>query len=108
MKSLLTPGQQGLLRVLVALGAFMISSSVYLWVSAPTEQVIPAFYQWMLLAHIYVGILMLVPMAGFILWHFTVVLKRRHPSAVWTGVAIAAAALIVTGTGLYIREEANT
>lgn len=108
MKSLLTPGQRGLLRVLLALGGFMAANSLYLHFSPPRGQVLPTSYQWMLLAHIYVGLLLLVPMTAFILWHFTVVLRRRHPFAVWTGVGIAAAAALLAVTGLFLREKANT
>jgi hypothetical protein len=108
VQSVLTPGQKGLLRVLLALGGFMAANSLYLHFSPPREQVLPAFYQWMLLAHIYVGLLLLVPMAGFILWHFTVVLRKRHPFAVWSGVGITAAAILLAVTGLFLREKANT
>ncbi len=108
MQSELSPGQKGLLRVLLALGGFMAANSLYLHFSPPEGQVLPAFYQWMLLGHIYVGLLLLLPMAGFILWHFTVVLRKRHPFAVWTGVGIAAAAILLAVTGLFLREKANT
>jgi tetratricopeptide (TPR) repeat protein len=94
--------------VLLALGGFVAANSLYLHFSPPRGQVLPHFYQWMLLAHIYVGLLLLLPMAGFILWHFTVVLRKRHPFAVWSGVGIAAAAVLLAVTGLFLREKANT
>ncbi len=108
MNSLLTPGQKALLRGLVALGGFLAANSLYLHFSPPEGQALPRFYQWMLLAHVWGGILLLVPMTVFILWHFTVVLKRRHRFAVWSGVGIAAAAVLLMVTGLFLREKANT
>ncbi len=107
MQSLLTAGQRSLLRVLLALGGFMAANSIYLRFSQPEGQSLPAFFQWMLLAHIYMGLLLLAPMVGFILWHFTVVLRRRHAFAVWTGIGIAAAGVLLAATGLYIRSAAN-
>jgi tetratricopeptide (TPR) repeat protein len=108
VQSSLTAGQKGLLRVLLALGGFMAANALYLHFSPPKEQVLPAFYQWMLLGHIYVGLLLLLPMVGFILWHFTVVLRKKHPFAVWSGIGIAAAAVLLAVTGLFLREKANT
>ena len=108
MQSLLTPGQKALLRSLLALGGFLAANSLYLHFSPPRGQVLPAFYQAMLLAHIYGGILLLAPMTVFILWHFTVVLRKRHAFAVWSGVGIATAAVLLAVTGLFLREKANT
>ena len=108
MNSSLTPGQKALLRGLVALGGFLAANSLYLHFSPPRGMVLPGFYQGMLLAHVWGGILLLVPMTIFILWHFTVVLRKRHPFAVWTGVGIAAAAVLLMVTGLFLRENANT
>ncbi len=105
---MLSRGQRGLLRVLLALGGFIAANSIYLWLSQPRAESLPAFYQWMLLGHIYAGLLLLLPMVGFILWHFTVVLRKRHPFAVWTGVGIAASALALAATGLLIRTKANS
>jgi len=108
VQSVLSPGQKALLRGLLALGGFLAANSIYLHLSPPEGQVLPAFYQTMLLAHVYGGILLLVPMTIFILWHFTVVLRKRHAFAVWTGVGIAAAAALLMVTGLFLRENANT
>ena len=108
MESSLTAGQKALLRGLLALGGFLAANSIYLHLSQPDGRTLPAFYQAMLLAHVYGGILLLVPMVIFILWHFTVVLRKRHAFAVWTGVGIAAAAALLMVTGLFLRENANT
>lgn len=108
MQSSLSPAQKALLRGLLALGGFLAANSLYLHFSQPRGAVLPAFYQAMLLVHIYGGILLLAPMTIFILWHFTVVLRKRHAFAVWTGVGIAAAAVLLAVTGLFLRERANT
>ena len=106
-KSILTPAQRRFLTVLLALGAFMLGNAAYLWLRQP-QAVLPVFYQWMLVLHVVVGILLLVPMAVFIAWHMRRALAMRNRRAIVSGLVVASAMLALAVTGLFIKEKANS
>ncbi|MCG3135771.1 MAG: hypothetical protein HMLKMBBP_03527 [Planctomycetes bacterium] len=106
--SILTSGQQRLHRVVLVLSVFLLANAAYLWACPPAERSLGVFYQWMLVSHVVVGTLLLLPMSWFVVWHLRRALAMRNPRAVWTGVAITAAAYALFVTGLFIFNQANS
>ncbi|MGH7149447.1 MAG: hypothetical protein ACREIU_02050, partial [Planctomycetota bacterium] len=77
-KSVLTPGQRRLLRVVLALAAFLVANTLYLASTramnatealAIPRRTLPGFYQGMILSHTIVGAALLLPTAAFVAWH---------------------------------------
>jgi Flp pilus assembly protein TadD len=106
--TILTRGQRRLHVALLALGCFMVGNSAYLYLSPPRESVLPGFYQWSLVLHVLVGILILAPVTVFVVWHLRRALAMRNPTAIWTGVAVTAAGFALLVTGLFIFTQANS
>lgn len=106
--TILTRGQQRLHVVLLALAVFMTGNAAYLFLSPPRESVLPHFYQWSLVLHVAVGILVLVPMTWFVVWHLKRALAMGNPRAVWTGVGVTVAAFALLVTGLFLFQKANS
>ncbi len=106
-KTILTPGQRRLLLVVLVLAAFLLGNAAYLWLRQP-EVVLPVFYQWMLVSHVVVGILILAPMSVFIVWHMKRALAMQNRRAIWTGLILTVAMFGLAVTGLFIFEKANS
>ena len=106
--TILTPAQRRLLAVLMFLSAFLCGNAAYLWISPPEAPRLPAFYQWNLVAHVVVGLLLLVPMTIFVVAHLPRALKMGNPRAFWSGVLITFAAFALVATGFFIFERANS
>jgi hypothetical protein len=114
-KSILTPGQRRLFYLVLALSAFMVANSLFLssvrlleLVPALASKSLPAFYQLMILSHLFAGWLLLLPALVFALWHLTRVWRRHHGWAVWTGVAVLACAGVLAVSGPYIQSQASS
>ncbi len=107
-RTILTPGQRRLLVVLLATGAFLIGNAAYLFLTQPRASVLPTFYQWMLVLHVVVGLLILAPMAWFIVWHMKRALAMRNRRAIWTGIGLTVAMVGLAVTGIFIKEKANS
>ncbi|HYC78625.1 MAG TPA: tetratricopeptide repeat protein, partial [Planctomycetota bacterium] len=105
---ILTKGQKRLLGVLLAFAVFMVANAAYLWLSPPEKSILPAFYQWMLVLHVGVGLLILLPMVVFVVAHLPRALAMRNRRAIWTGVVITATAFALVATGFFIFERANS
>ena len=75
--SILTPGQRKLLNGLMVLAAFMVGNAAYLSLSKIQKSVLPTFYQWMLVTHVVVGLILLfaVIIAGLV-WFTANTAKR--------------------------------
>ncbi|HKB15967.1 MAG TPA: hypothetical protein VKF62_07865, partial [Planctomycetota bacterium] len=72
-KSVLTPGQRTLLRVVLALAAFLVANTLYLASTramnetgalATPPHTLPGFYQGMILSHTIAGLALLAPAAA--------------------------------------------
>jgi len=106
--TILTLGQRRLHVVLLAFAIFMVGNAAYLFLSPPQASVLPHFYQWSLVLHVAIGIAILVPMTWFVVWHMKRALAMHNPRAVWTGVAVTAAAFALLVTGLFLFQKANS
>lgn len=106
--TILTRGQRRLHVVVLALGIFLVANAAYLFFLPPPERTLPGFYQWMLVSHVVVGAALLLPMTWFVVWHLRRALAMRNRRAVWTGVAITAAAYALFVTGLFLFTRANS
>lgn len=98
-------GARQLLRLVYALVAVLTASALYLgavtaadWLRSTSHQ--GYVYQWALLVHLAVGVLVLVPFVLFAVSHALV--ARRHPNqrAARVGYLLAALSLIVLVTGV--------
>ncbi len=106
--TILTRGQRTLHGAVLALAVFMTGNAAYLWLSPPQESVLPRFYQWSLVLHVTIGILILAPVAVFVAWHMRRALAMHNRRAVWTGVAVTFAAFALLFTGLFLFRRANS
>lgn len=111
--SILTPGQRRLHVVLMALAVFMTGNAAYLFAARMLAgesyaSALTRFYQSQLVLHVAVGILILVPMAVFVVWHMRRALAMHNRRAVWTGLAVTVAAFALLVTGLFLFQKANS
>src|SRR5262245_54347509 len=110
--TILTRGQRRLHVVLLCLAIFMTGNAAFLFVArlaSPSQaSVFPAFYQSSLVAHVLVGVLVLVPMAWFVIWHLHRAMAMHNRRAVWTGVIVTTAAFALLFTGLFLFRKANS
>jgi len=96
-----------LLAVVLAAAAALAANSVYLaaitfveWTSSRTLQ--NYFYQYMFLAHLALGLAIVVPFLVFVVLHVTAARGRRNRMALRTGYALGAAALAMLATGVVL------
>lgn len=111
--TILTRGQRRLHLVLLALAIFMTGNAAYLFAArlAAGESYAAAltrFYQSQLVLHVAVGILVLLPMAVFVVWHMKRALAMQNRRAVWTGIGVTAAVVALLVTGLFLFQKANS
>jgi hypothetical protein len=95
-----------LVVVMVSAGA-LAANSIYLaiitfveWVTGRTLQ--NYFYQYMFLAHLALGLLIVVPFALFVTFHVLAARHRRNRLALRTGYALGGASLALLATGLIL------
>ena len=110
--TILTRGQRKLHGLLLVLAVFMVGNAAFLAAArlmAPEHSsVLPTFFQSSLVAHVLVGILILVPVTWFVIWHMKRALAMHNPRAIWTGVVVTFAAFALLFTGLFIFRRANS
>jgi Flp pilus assembly protein TadD len=106
--TILTRGQRRLHLVVLVLGLYLVANAAYLFFFPPPEGTLPAFYQWMLVSHVVLGIVLLVPMTVFVAWHLRRALAMNNPKAIWTGAVITVASFALFVTGLFIFSQANS
>ncbi len=101
------PRLRKLLYVVFALFALLFANSAYLaaitfleWLRGQTFQ--NYFYQVMFLAHLVLGLLLIVPFLVFGVLHMRNTFQRRNRRAVRVGYALFAASLVVLVTGLML------
>ena len=95
------------LRLVLVLMALLLVNSAYLagitfleWWQAESYQ--DHFYQYMFLGHLVLGLVLVLPLAGFVLGHMrhARLLPNRRAAALGYGLAGACAILVATGLGL--------
>lgn len=119
-RSRLTHAQRWTLRVVVGLGAFMLANTVYLllnrlidtmgWraVSAETSS-LPKWFQFLILSHTGVGLVLATVATVFAVWHLTRVwIRRRNRRALFTGILVLTLGLVLSVTGFFILSAANS
>lgn len=109
--TILTRGQQKLHAWVFALCVYLLANAGYLWISRltlPNERMLPDFYQWMLLSHVVLGIVLLVPMSVFVVWHMRRALAMHNPRGIATGTVVTVAAFALFVTGLFLFQKANS
>src|SRR5262245_46797320 len=110
--TILTRGQRRLHGLLLVLAIFMVGNAAFLAaarLTAPANSsVLPTFFQSSLVAHVLVGILILVPVTWFVVWHMKRALAMHNRRAIWTGVVVTFAAFALLFTGLFIFRRANS
>ena len=101
------PKLRKLLYVVFALFALLFANSAYLgaitfleWLHGQTYQ--NYFYQVMFLAHLALGLLLIVPFLVFGVLHMRNTMQRRNRRAVKVGYALFAASLVLLVTGLLL------
>ena len=119
-RSRLTPAQRWALRVTVGLGVFMIANTLYLLVNrlvdtlelrtVSTESAsLPKIFQFLILTHTGVGLVLAVVGTVFALWHLTRVwVRRRNRRALVSGILVLVLGLVLSVTGYFILSAANS
>ncbi|HAA78667.1 TPA: hypothetical protein DCE37_26515 [Candidatus Latescibacteria bacterium] len=119
-RSQLIPAQRWTLRITIGLGVFMIANTLYLLVNrlidtmgwrtvTAGEASLPKWFQFLILSHTGIGLVLAALATAFALWHLTRVwVRRRNRTALVTGVVVLTLGLVLTGTGLLIISEANS
>ncbi|MHC4861794.1 MAG: multiheme c-type cytochrome, partial [Planctomycetota bacterium] len=107
-RSILTRGQRRLFLILLVLGVVMLATSAFLFTTHPADESLPAFYQVVLLTHIVGGLLILLPMVAFVLWHLRRALRMKNRAAIASGASLAVVGLVLAATGLTVITQANS
>ncbi|MHC4848234.1 MAG: tetratricopeptide repeat protein [Planctomycetota bacterium] len=107
MPTILNQGQRRLLRVLLWLAIFVLANSAYLFF-ADRGAHLTVFYQLMLIGHLLGGLLLLLVMTVFFVWHLGRVKRLMHASAAASGVLLTLSAYLLFATGIFILYEANS
>ena len=111
-----------LLRLLVGaigIAGFLLADTVYLLLVRLADGVglapfalgadtLPRFYQFLVLAHTGLGILLVAVMVVFLVAHLPRVWSRYHPASAWSGIAYAVLGVTLLVTGLFILLAAAT
>ena len=116
----LLPGWLGrLLAGAIVVAGFLLADTVYLLLVrfasgvgltpfAVGADTLPRFYQFMLLAHTGVGIVLVGVMMVFLVAHLPTVWRRYHAASAWSGGAYAVLGITLLVTGLFILSAAAT
>jgi cytochrome c-type biogenesis protein CcmH/NrfG len=101
------PRVRRLLIVVMVSAAALAANSIYLtlitfleWTTGRPLQ--NYFYQYMFLAHLFLGLLIVVPFAVFVTLHVVAARHRRNRLALRTGYALGGASLALLATGLIL------
>jgi hypothetical protein len=101
------PRLRRLLAVVLAGGALLAANSIYLaaitfaeWSSGRALQ--NYFYQYMFLAHLALGLVIVLPFLVFMIVHVRAAWRRRNRLALRTGYALGAASVLLLTTGIVL------
>ena len=106
--------------MIVGLGVFMLANTLYLLVNrmidsfglrtmSVTESSLPKWFQFLILAHTGVGLVLALVATAFALWHLTRVwIRRRNRRALVTGLLVLTFGLVLSVTGFFILSAANS
>ncbi|MEX0818212.1 MAG: multiheme c-type cytochrome, partial [Pirellulaceae bacterium] len=94
-----------LVALLGANAAYLASITAFEWVQGRTYQ--NYFYQYMFLAHLVLGLVLIVPFVLFGLFHMLAARNRRNRRAVRIGYALLTAGLVVLISGLLLMRVAG-
>ena len=101
------PRVRRLLAVVMVTAGVLAANSIYLalitfveWATGRTLQ--NYFYQYMFLAHLVLGLVIVVPFVVFVVFHFLAARHRRNRLALRTGYALAGASIALLATGLIL------
>ena len=119
LPSLLPVWLKRLLVGAIWVAGFLLADTVYLLLVRLADRVglspfalgadtLPRFYQFMVLAHTGVGILLVGVMVVFMAAHLRAVWRRYHSASVWSGIAYVALGVTLLVTGLFILSAAAT
>ena len=119
LPSLLPVWLKRLLGGAIGVAGFLLADTVYLLLVRFADGVglapfalgadtLPRFYQFMLLAHTAVGILLVGVMVVFFVAHLPTVWRRYHAASAWSGVAYVVLGVTLLVTGLFILSAAAT
>jgi len=106
MASILTDAQRRFLRYFLGLALFVLANSAFLFLAHRRDEV-THFYQWMLLAHLAGGALLLLAATFFVVWHLKTVNLRRMRATI-SGSALTFVAYALFVSGLFILSQANS
>ena len=90
----------GLFSLLAINGVYLVSVTIAEWSTGATIQ--DYFYMLMFLAHLALGLLLVVPLVVFGVLHIRAARKRPNRIAVRVGYALFATALVLVGSGLVL------
>ncbi len=119
-RSRLTTSQRWGLRAIIGLNVFMIANTLYLLVNRAIDSFgwrtvsaeassLPKWFQFQILSHTGVGLVLAAMATVFALWHLTSVwVRRRNRRALVTGILVLALGLVLSVTGFLILSEANS
>ena len=109
MASVLTPRQRICLRVLLWLSLFVLANSLFLFAFFPEEaREFTRSYQYMLVAHVVGGVILLVLATVFVFWHLKRVRKLLAPKAVSSGASLTISLYLLFGTGFFLVFYSNS
>jgi tetratricopeptide (TPR) repeat protein len=106
--------------VTVGLGVFMLANTIYLLINriidtfgwretSSDSSSLPKFFQFLILSHTGIGLVLAVVATTFALWHLTRVwVRRRNRQALVTGILVLVLGLVLSVTGFFILSEANS
>src|ERR1043166_1957807 len=101
------PTVRWVLVAVMCIAAAVAANSIYLalvtfleWTTGRSLQ--NYFYQYMFLAHLALGLALLVPFAAFLFFHVRAAWRRRNRMALRSGYALGAASVALLVTGLVL------
>ncbi|HBE68089.1 MAG TPA: hypothetical protein DDW52_08060 [Planctomycetaceae bacterium] len=105
-----SPRMRIVLVVVLALFSLLLANGIYLaavtWLQKATGEVYEnLFYQFMFLAHLALGVLLVAPVVVFGVVHMLAARKRRNRRAVKIGYALFAIAVVVLVSGILLTRQ---
>ncbi len=107
-QTILSSGQARLHAWVLVLSGFMLANGAYLFASPPEASILPSAYQWLLVLHVVVGVVLIVPLAWFVIWHLPRARAMRNGAATSSGLLVTLATTALLVTGFFIFTRANS